>query len=181
MSAAFEQRARSAGRARSSRPGPSGPCAPRLRARNPTRRSRRRWSDGGSCVMTTARRTQAVAIERARGVAAIGQHDAGGAVPRLHVQSRSTRRTRADPDRCASTRLPRRRHQQAHRVQQIEAAHQQHFEHVVEALRVRAVQRHQRHDVRAGPAAAASGTPGRAPRAQLRLPSMVLISPLCAR
>ena len=33
-----------------------------------------------------ARRAQAVAVERARGIAAVGEHDAGRAVPRLHVR-----------------------------------------------------------------------------------------------
>ncbi len=78
-----------------------------------------------------AGRAQPVAIQRAARVPAVGEHDAGRTVPRFHVgcvvlvERLEVRIDHVD-------RLPRRGHQQAHRVHGIEAADEQQFEHVVE-------------------------------------------------
>ena len=79
------------------------------------------------------RRTQAVAIECAAHIAAIGQHHAGRTIPRLHVR-RVKLIERAQVRVDAIDRLPRRRHQQPHGVHDIKATHDQQLEHVVEAL-----------------------------------------------
>ena len=88
-------------------------------------------------------RTQAVAIKRAGGIAAVSQHDTGRAVPRLHVRDVEfveSAQVRVD----GVDGLPCRRDQQAHRVHDIKSTHQQHFKHVVERLRVGAVHRDER-------------------------------------
>ena len=69
-----------------------------------------------------ARRPQAVAVQRAAGVAAVGEHDARRPVPGLHVrrvvliEGLEVRIDHVD-------RLPRRRHQHAHGMHGIETAH----------------------------------------------------------
>ena len=93
-----------------------------------------------------ASRTQAVAIQRASHIAAIGQHHAGRAIPRLHVRCPEFiegAQIRID----AVDRLPCRGHEQAHGMHDIQAAHDQQLEHVVDALRVGTGQGHQRQDV----------------------------------
>ncbi len=90
-----------------------------------------------------ARRAQAVAVQGAGGVAAVGQHDAGRAVPGLHVHG-VVFVERAQVGVHVRDVLPRRRDQQAHRAEQVHAAGQQHLQHVVQALRVGALQVHQR-------------------------------------
>ena len=78
-----------------------------------------------------ARRAQAVAIEVTGGVAAVGHHDAGRAVPRLHVH-------RVEVEEGAQIAvhvrvvLPGRRHQQAHGADEIHPARQQQLQHVVQ-------------------------------------------------
>ena len=90
-----------------------------------------------------ARRPQAVAIEAAGRVAAVGQHDAGGPVPGLElaveelVEGAHVRIEIVD-------RLPGRRHQDAHGLQHVHAAGAHDLEHIVEARRVRAGQRDDR-------------------------------------
>jgi hypothetical protein len=80
-------------------------------------------------------RAQAVAIQGATGVSAVGEHDACRAVPGLHVRGVVlVERLEVRVDHVH--RLPRRRHQHAHRVHGIETAHEQEFEHVVERLRI---------------------------------------------
>ena len=109
-----------------------------------------------------ARRPQAVAIQGAAGIAAVGEHDAGRPVPGLHVRGVvlvEGLQVRIDHVH----RLPCRRHQHAHGVHGIEAAHQQQLEHVVERLGIGAGQRHHRQNVARDPAAPASGTADRAP------------------
>ncbi len=79
---------------------------------------------------------QPVAVQGAAGVAAVGEYDAGRAVPGLHVRGVvfvECLEVRVDHVH----RLPRRRHQHAHRMHGIEPAHEQEFEHVVERLRIR--------------------------------------------
>jgi len=86
-------------------------------------------------------RTQAVTVEQAGGIAPVGQYDAGRAVPRLHmhgvefVEGAQILVGGIDV-------LPGRRHQQAQRAEQADAAHQQAFEHIVQAHRVRPVGLH---------------------------------------
>ena len=93
-----------------------------------------------------ARRAQAVAVQAAGGVAAVGEHHAGRAIPGLHVHG-------VVFEEGAQVRvqvlhvLPGRRHQHAHAGEQVHAAGQQHFEHVVQALRIRALHLHQRRDL----------------------------------
>ena len=66
-------------------------------------------------------------------IAPVGEHDAGGSVPGLHVrrvvlvEGLQVRIDHVD-------RLPGRRHQHAHGMHGIEAAHEQELEHVVERL-----------------------------------------------
>ena len=79
-----------------------------------------------------ARRTQAVAIEQTDGVTAIGQHDTGRAIPRLHVHGVVFIEA-AQVGIHRLNVLPRRRHHHAHRTEQVHAAVDQHFEHVVHA------------------------------------------------
>src|SRR5690606_902887 len=68
-----------------------------------------------------ARRTQAVAVEKTHGITTVGQYDAGGTVPRLHVhgvvfvEAAQVGVHRFDV-------LPRRRHHHAHRAEQVHAA-----------------------------------------------------------
>ncbi|MET3928374.1 hypothetical protein ABIE51_000261 [Lysobacter sp. OAE881] len=90
-----------------------------------------------------ARRAQAVAIERARGVAAIDGDDAGRAVPRFGIE-RVVLVERGEVGVLVFQRLRRRRDQDAHRLQQVHAAGLQQLEHVVERLRIRAVHRDDR-------------------------------------
>src|SRR5205085_9916498 len=110
-----------------------------------------------------ARRPQAVAIERAGGVAAVAHYDAGRSVPgveRETVVLVESREVRVD----VFQRGGRRWNQDAHRLQQVHAADQQRLEHVVQALRVGTVQRHQQLQLpeiqpRRGPARAARQPP----------------------
>ncbi len=84
-----------------------------------------------------ARRPQAVAVERAGGVAAVAHHDAGRAVPHVLVE-------RVVLVECGQVRIAVfqrfgcRRDQDPHRLQQVHAAGEQHLEHVVERHRIRA-------------------------------------------
>ena len=94
-----------------------------------------------------ARRTQAVAIHHAGGVATVAQHDAGGPVPRFHVD-RVVFVKRLQVGVHVGHVLPRRRDQKTHRAKHVHAAHQQDFEHVVEAARVGTVHRDQRRQLR---------------------------------
>jgi len=96
--------------------------------------------DGEDAVLGQhpARGPQAVAVERADGVAAVGQHHAGGAVPRLHVH-RVVFVEGTDVSVHRFDVLPSRRDHQAQRAEQARAAHHQAFDHVVEAHRVGAV------------------------------------------
>ena len=93
-----------------------------------------------------ARRAQPVAIERAAREPSVGEHDARGAVPGLHVrrvvlvEGLEIRIDHVD-------RLPGRRNQHAHRVHRIEAAHQQQLQHVVERAGVRPRERHHRQHI----------------------------------
>ena len=82
-----------------------------------------------------ARRTQAVAVEHADGMAAVGHDDTGGTVPRLHVHG-IVLVEGAQVAVHGLHVLPRRRHHHAHRVVEIHAAGQQHFQHVVHARRI---------------------------------------------
>jgi hypothetical protein len=90
-----------------------------------------------------ARGPQAVAVERARGVAPIAHHHAGRAVPRLGID-RVVLVERSEVGVLVLQRLGRRRDQDAHRLGDVHAAEQQPLEHVVERLRVRAVGGHRR-------------------------------------
>ena len=90
-----------------------------------------------------ARGPQAVAVQRAGRIAAVAHHQAGGAVPRLGVQ----RVVLVEGGQVlvdVLVGLPGRRHQDAHRRQQVQAAGQQHLQRVVQAFRIRAVLAHQR-------------------------------------
>ena len=88
-----------------------------------------------------ARRAQAVAVERARGMAAVAHHHAGRPVPRLGID-RVVLVERGEVGVLVFQRLRGRRHQDAHRLQQVHATEQHPLEHVVERLRVRAVHGH---------------------------------------
>ncbi len=80
--------------------------------------------------------TQAVAIETAGRVATVGQHDAGRPVPRLELTIvELVESTHVGVDIVNG--LPGRRHQYAHRLDNVHAAGAQHLEHVVERRRVR--------------------------------------------
>ncbi len=93
-----------------------------------------------------ARGPQAVAVQRAAGIAPVGEHDAGRPVPGLHM-SRVVLIKGFQVRIDHVHRLPRRGHQHTHRMHGIEAAGQQHFQHVVERLRIGAGEGHQRQDV----------------------------------
>ena len=84
---------------------------------------------------------QAVAVERAGGVPRVAQHDSRG--PSGSNAARSiVERFEVFVDVLA--RGPRRRNQDAHRRQHVEAAGNEHLEHVVETLRVGAIEADQR-------------------------------------
>ena len=86
-----------------------------------------------------ARRSQAVAIEGAGGVAPVAQHDAGRAVPGIEIQA-EVLVERGEIGVLVFERAGGRRDQDAHRAQQIHAAGEQQFQHVVERLRIGTVQ-----------------------------------------
>ncbi len=77
-------------------------------------------------------RPQAVAIQAAGRITAIGQHDAGRAVPGLHLAV-------VELVECpyvgvdVVNRLPGRGHENTHCLDDVHAAGTQHFEHIVEA------------------------------------------------
>lgn len=124
-----------------------------------------------------ARRAQAVAVEHAGRVAAVAGHDAGRAVPGFGVEAVELVE-RGQVGVLELQRLGRRRHQDAQRLQQVHATGDQQLQHVVQALRIGAV--HGDHRIEFGNVEA-RGLPHLAARLrQRRLPSMVLISPLCA-
>ena len=90
-----------------------------------------------------ARRAQAIAVQHAHAIAAVGHDDAGGAIPGLHVHGVvfvEGAQVRVHVGHV----LPGRRHHHAHGAEQTGAAHDQAFEHVVEAHRVRALDAHHR-------------------------------------
>ncbi len=94
-----------------------------------------------------ARRPQPVAIQAAGCITSVGQNDAGGPVPRLHLAIEELVKGpyfRVDIVHG----LPRRRHQDAHRLQHVHAARPQHLEHVVETRRVRSRERDDRIQIR---------------------------------
>ena len=92
------------------------------------------------------RRAQTVAIEQAAGVAAIGQHDAGGTVPGLHMHCVVlVERLQIRID--AFDILPSRRDQHAQCTRQLNAARGQQFQHIIETRGIGALgidQRRQR-------------------------------------
>ncbi len=90
-----------------------------------------------------ARGAQAVAVQRARGVARIHRDDAGRPVPRLGVQSVELVE-RGEVGVLELQRLRGRWHQDAQRLDQLHAAGDQQLQHVVQALRIRAVHRDDR-------------------------------------
>ncbi|CRR03539.1 hypothetical protein PAERUG_E5_London_17_VIM_2_12_12_05776 [Pseudomonas aeruginosa] len=90
-----------------------------------------------------ARRAQAIAVEQADGIATVGQHDAGGAIPGLHVQ-RVVLVERAQVGVHGLDILPGRRDDHAQAAEQVHAAGDHQFEHVVHARRVGADAVHQR-------------------------------------
>ena len=78
-----------------------------------------------------ARRAQAVAIQRAAGIAAIGEHHTGRTIPGLHVRGVIfVKGFQIRVDHVHG--LPGRRDQQPHGMHGIQAAHEQQFEHVVQ-------------------------------------------------
>ncbi len=91
--------------------------------------------DGAIAGDHIARGAQAIAVGGAGGVAAVGEHHAGGAVPGFHLQ-RVVLEERAHVGVEVFDVLPGGRNQRAHRGEQIHAAGEQHFQHIVEALRV---------------------------------------------
>ncbi len=103
--------------------------------------------DGEVAVLgdDVAGRAQAVAVQHAAGVAAVGEHDAGRAVPRLQVH-RVVLVEGAQVRVHVLDVLPGRRDQQAHGAKQVHAAHHQHFQHVVQRAGVRAGHVDQRPD-----------------------------------
>ena len=127
-----------------------------------------------------ARGPQAVAVEDRADLGAVGEHDAGGAVPGLHQRGVELVERAAGRVHLGVV-LPRLGDHHQHRVRQRAPAHVQQLEHLVEGRRVRGTRA-----CRSG--RAARGRPGirseassasRA-RIQLRLPMTVLISPLWA-
>ena len=92
-----------------------------------------------------ARRTQAVAIQAAGRVAAIGQHHAGRTVPGLHVHGIVFVEGAHVGIQILDV-LPGRRDHRAQRRENVHATRQQHLQHVVQALRIRAAHVHQRRD-----------------------------------
>ena len=85
-----------------------------------------------------ARRAQAVAVQRAGGVAAVEQHDPGRTVPGLAVE-RVVLVERGEVGVLVFQRLRGRRHQDAHRLQRVHAAGFKQVEHRVQRLRIRTV------------------------------------------
>ena len=85
-----------------------------------------------------ARRAQAVAVQRAGGVAAVEQHDPGRTVPGLAVE-RVVLVERGEVGVLVFQRLRGRRHQDAHRLQRVHAAGFEQVEHRVQRLRIRTV------------------------------------------
>ena len=105
-------------------------------------------SDGDVSILgdDPARGTQPIAVQGAAGVAAVGQHDAGWAVPRLHVRGVVLIESlQVGVDHV--DRLPCRGHQHAHGVHGVETADQQQLEHIVERLRIRSRQGHDGQDI----------------------------------
>ena len=90
-----------------------------------------------------AGRAQAVAVQHAGGVAAVGQHDASRPVPGLHVH-RAVLVEGAQVRIHAHGVLPGGRDQQAHGAEDVDAAGVQDLQHVVERAGVRALHRDQR-------------------------------------
>ena len=130
-------------------------------------------------------RAQPVAVQHGADHRAVGERDAGRAVPRLH--QRGVEPVEGPPRRVhLVVVLPRLGDHHQHRVRQRPAAQVQQFQALVEAGRVAAglVQdRQQPLDAAAVGATAGTGRwPACASRAriQFRLPRIVLISPLCA-
>jgi len=80
-------------------------------------------------------RAQAVAVERAGGIAAIEHDDAGRPVPGLNVE-RVVLVERGEIGILVLERLRRRRHQHAHRLEQVHAGGLQQFQHRIETLRI---------------------------------------------
>ena len=88
-------------------------------------------------------RPQSVSVQDAGGITAIGQHDAGRAVPRLHVHG--TVLVERPQVRIHLLRvLPGRRNQQAHRPEDVDAPGMQDFQHVVQRTGVRTFRGNQR-------------------------------------
>ncbi len=93
-----------------------------------------------------ARRTQAVAVERACRVARIAHHQAGGTVPGFAVQC-VILVERGEILVEVLARGVGGRHQHAHRGEQVHPAGQQDFQRIVQALRIRTALADQRADV----------------------------------
>ena len=93
-----------------------------------------------------SRGPQAVAVQHTGGVPPVRQHDAGRAVPGLHLAVEILVEG-ADLRVDVVYGLPGRRQQDAHRLQHVHAAGAQHFQHVVQAGRIRAGQRHDRIEI----------------------------------
>ncbi len=90
---------------------------------------------------------QSVAIQRAGGIAAVAHHQPGRTIPRLAVQ-RVVLVERREVLIDVLARGKRRRHQHAHRGEQIEAAGQQNLQRVIQALRIGTLLAHQRANIR---------------------------------
>ena len=126
-----------------------------------------------------ARRTQAVTVERRADLAAVGERDRGGAVPRLH------HRGVVFVERAAvvvhqRVLLPRFRDHHHHRVDERVAGHHQQFETVVERRGVRLARIDQRPELRQVVAEHVRAIAPVRAFSQLTLPFTVLISPLWA-